>query len=205
ITALQHGVEVAIAGVDIGDNDGPQLRGELGLLGTADCVAVLASGVSERMRPTAVRERLEPSLSHASALSGGLVGGLVIAQVLDFYEELLEEVEDEAVRIAEDVFVFLGAAILFQPRPGRLKSLDRAAGRRDAQAVRVRAADRDSDDRVLALRHELRSRAADRQVLGLRGDAGPDRRPLRVHVVASAQGRVDLSREPELSARPPPR
>src|SRR5262249_31461383 len=108
ITALQHGVEVAMVGVVIGENDGPQLRGELGLLGTANCVAVLASGLPERMRPPAVRERLEPSLAQASALSGGLVVGLVIAQVLDLYEELLEAVEHEAVRIAEEVFVSRG-------------------------------------------------------------------------------------------------
>src|SRR5262249_10680447 len=97
-----------MVGVDIGENDGPQLRRELGLLGTADCVAVLASGLPERMRPPAVRERLEPLLAQASALSGGLVVGLVIARVLDWYEELLEEMEDEAVRIAEEVFVSRG-------------------------------------------------------------------------------------------------
>jgi len=109
ITVLQSGVHVVMVGADIDGTGGPRLLGELELLATPDCVAVFASGLPEQMQPSAIRERLEPSLPRASTLNGGFVFGLVIAQMLDWYDELLDEIEDEAIRIANGVFVRRGS------------------------------------------------------------------------------------------------
>jgi magnesium transporter len=109
ITVLQSGVHVVMVGADIDGSGGPRLTGELELLATPDCVAVFASGLPEEMQPSAIRDRLEQSLARASTLNGGFVLGLVMAQVLDWYGELLDGVEDEAIRIANAVFVRRGS------------------------------------------------------------------------------------------------
>jgi magnesium transporter len=109
ITVLQSGVHAVMVGADIDGSGGPRLMGALELLATPDCVAVFASGLPEQMQPSAIRERLEQSLARASTLNGGLVFGLVIAQVLDWYEQLLDDVEEEAIRIANAVFVRRGS------------------------------------------------------------------------------------------------
>jgi magnesium transporter len=109
IAVLQSGVHVVMVGADTGGADGPRLVGALELLATPECVAVFASGLPEQMQPSAIRKRLEPSLARASTLNGGFVFGLVIAQVLDWYDELLDEIEDEVIRIANEVFVRRGS------------------------------------------------------------------------------------------------
>jgi len=105
ITVLGSGVHVVMVGSDIDGADGPRPMRALEVLATPDCVAVFASGMPEQMQPPAIRKRLEPSLVRASTLNGGFVFGLVIEQVLDWYEELLDEIEDEVIRVANEVFV----------------------------------------------------------------------------------------------------
>jgi magnesium transporter len=105
VTMLQSGVHVVMVGANIDGSGGLRLMGKLELLATPDCVAVFASGLPGEMQPSAMRERLEQSLARASTLNGGFVFGLVMAQVFDWYEELLDEVEDEAIRIANALFV----------------------------------------------------------------------------------------------------
>ncbi len=105
IARLGRGVHVVMLGVRIDDTGAPRLMGHLDVLATPDCVAVLASELPEHMRPAAIRERLEPSLAQSDTPSGGLVLGLVVSHVLEWYEEQLDELEDEALRVADEVFV----------------------------------------------------------------------------------------------------
>jgi magnesium transporter len=109
ITVLQSGVHVVMVGADTDTAGGPRLTGELELLATPECVAVFASDLPQQMQPSAIRERLGPSLARASTVNGGFVFGLVVAEMLDWYEELLDEIEDEVIRIANEVFVRRGS------------------------------------------------------------------------------------------------
>jgi magnesium transporter len=105
IARLDRGVYLVMLGLRTDDTGAPRPAGQLELLATPDCVAVFTSELPEHMRPPAIRERLEPSLAQADATSGGVVLGLVVSQVLERYEDLLDGVEEEAVRIADEVFV----------------------------------------------------------------------------------------------------
>lgn len=105
IARLERGVHLVMPGLRIDDTGGARLMGSLDLLATPDGVAVLASELPDSMHPAAIRERLETSLAQTDTPSGGLVLGLVVSQMLEWYEDLLDELEEEAVRVADDVFV----------------------------------------------------------------------------------------------------
>lgn len=104
ITAFSHGVHLRMLGVDTQPTETGELVGEFELIATNECVAIMASGVSESMRPSAIRGRLEPALADFDKLNGGLVMSLVIAQILDAYEDLLDGIEDESEQLSERVF-----------------------------------------------------------------------------------------------------
>lgn len=105
VVLLDDGAHLILLGVQPDATGGPRVRGHLELLALRRCIAVLATDLPAEMGPTAIRASLEPLLGHADAPDGGMLLGLVVSHVLDCYEDLLEELEDDAAGISESLFV----------------------------------------------------------------------------------------------------
>jgi magnesium transporter len=98
ITLLEHAAHLILLGAQPEPAGGFRIEGNLELLATKAGVAVLVTALPEDLQPPALREAL------ISTASAGTVLGLVVSQVLDVYERLLDQLEDDASEIAGSLF-----------------------------------------------------------------------------------------------------
>lgn len=104
ISSLARGAHLVVVGFEPGSAGGARVRGHLELFATSECVAVLATDLPAHRQPPALRRRLERSLQEVDHLTGGAIVGLAVSSMLDWYEELLDLLEDESVRLADELF-----------------------------------------------------------------------------------------------------
>jgi magnesium transporter len=104
IPRLDRGAHLILPGLHQDGTGGVRLRGQLELFATRESVAVLATDLPEHMQPRALRRQFATSLQEAREPTGGLVLGLTVSAILDWYERLLDLLEDESVRLADELF-----------------------------------------------------------------------------------------------------
>jgi magnesium transporter len=112
IPRLDRGAHLILPGLHQGTAGAVRLRGQLELFATPGSVAVLATDLPEHMQPRALRQRFATSLREAREPTGGLVLGLTLSAILDWYERLLDLLEDESLRVADELFTGRGEAEL---------------------------------------------------------------------------------------------
>jgi magnesium transporter len=135
---FEQGAHVILLGVDPAGHVGTYLRGQLELLVTRDGVAVLTTDVPDRMLPETLRRALEPSLERTPGSSGGQVLGLLVSKILDWYEDVLDRLEDESVSIAN--------ALFGDNRGGQLRRMYALAGPVHAASVAMQPLVREFDE-----------------------------------------------------------
>jgi magnesium transporter len=103
VTRLGAGAHVIVLGWEAEPGGGARMRGQLELLATPTALAVLASDLPEPLRPPALLEAVCALRGEHAAAEEPL--GLVLSRVLDYYEEVLDVLEDQAVAIVDELFV----------------------------------------------------------------------------------------------------
>jgi magnesium transporter len=98
ITLLEHAAHLILLGARADPGGGFRIEGNVELLATNAGVAVLSTALPETLQPAAFRQEL------TSTASAGTVLGLVVSQVLDVYERLLDQLEDDASEITASLF-----------------------------------------------------------------------------------------------------
>jgi magnesium transporter len=109
---LDRSAHLILPGLHQDTTGGLHLRGQLELFATRESVAVLATDLPGHMQPAALRRRFAESLQEAREPTGGRVLGLTVSAILDWYERLLDVLEDESMRIADKLFTNRGEAEL---------------------------------------------------------------------------------------------
>jgi magnesium transporter len=117
VTRLGDGVHVIVLGWEPDPEGGARMRGQLELLTAPQALAVLATDLPDALGPSALLDAVCALRAQIDVLGPAEPLGLVLSHVLDYYEEVLDGLEDVAIVDA-----------LFVQRSGRqLRQISRLA------------------------------------------------------------------------------
>ena len=114
VTLLEPGAHVIVLGWQRVPGGGARMQGQLELLATPGALAVLGRDLPEALTPAVLLQAVEGSLDQISMTGAGDALALVLARVLDYYEEILDALEDEAVTLLDGLFTRRSAQQLRQ-------------------------------------------------------------------------------------------
>ena len=114
VTLLEPGAHVIVLGWQRTPGGGARMQGQLELLATPGTLAVLGRDLPEPLTPAALLDAVQASLDQITMVGAGDALALVLAKVLDYYEEVLDALEDEAVTLLDSLFAHRSAQQLRQ-------------------------------------------------------------------------------------------
>lgn len=104
VTRLQRGTHVVVVGWELDPDGGGRIRGQLEVLAVPGAVAVLGSDLPAELTPAALLAAVRTAVALVPVRDAGDVLGLVLSEVLDAYEKVLDALEDDVVKIVDDLF-----------------------------------------------------------------------------------------------------
>lgn len=104
VTRLPQGTHVVLVGWQLDPGSGGRIRGQLELLAVPGAIVVLGSDLPDELTPVALLATVRRAVARAPVTDAGDVLGLVLAEVLDAYEQVLDALEDDVVKLVDELF-----------------------------------------------------------------------------------------------------
>jgi magnesium transporter len=104
-TSMRSGVaHLVLQGTEESATDVSTLAGEVEVVATAAAVIVVTRGLNTTHQPTAILDAIVPDLSTTQTPTSGDVVASVILEVIDWYADVLDDVERALSEIADEMF-----------------------------------------------------------------------------------------------------
>jgi magnesium transporter len=95
---------LALRSTSTSSSGGPNLDGELEIFATQTAMVVITRGLGIANQPPAILEAISSQISSMASLTSGSVVGFIVSVAIDWYADLIDEIERRLSEIADEMF-----------------------------------------------------------------------------------------------------